>query len=188
MPLAVYGGDMDNHSGLTKKSRTPAFSAVEMVTGRVKALPEAMILMLLDVARRGGDEYRDATYRIDRAVFTHYRGEVLPFYGILRELTHETVYRLGESGSDLNLDDNTLLDDTFRGVALAVHGRELLETGGISQDDYDLVTTPWRTVAGSVHEHDDSLPTIFTPAARAAYLNARRDISCHREKTPYRLR
>jgi hypothetical protein len=180
MPLAVYGGDMDNHSGLTKKSRTPAFSAVEMVTGRVKALPEAMILMLLDVARSGGDEYRDATYRIDRAVFTHYRGEVLPFYGILREL--------GESGSDLNLDDNTLLDDTFRGVALAVHGRELLETGGISQDDYDLVTTPWRTVAGSVHEHDDSLPTIFTPAARAAYLNARRDISYHREKTLYRLR
>ena len=179
---------MDNYSGLTKKSRTPAFSAVEMVTGRVKALPEAMILMLIEVARRGGDEYRDATYRIDRAVFARYRGEVLPFYEILRELTHETVYRLGESGSDLNLDDNTLLDDTFRGVALVVHGRELLATGGISQDDYDLVTTPWRTITGSVHEYDDSLPTIFTPAARAAYLNARRDISCHREKTPYRLR
>jgi len=151
--LSVYYDGMETLIAARTPETNAYFSAIDMVVSRTNALPASMIFTLLDLAKKDGDAYIEAVYRIDHFVFENFRDQGVPFYSILRLLSVETTRRLHEGGRELGVLDSELLDRILMGVTMAVHGRGLVGSD-ITLEDYETVTAPWRSVTGSVDECD----------------------------------
>lgn len=50
------------------------------------------------------------------------------------------------------------VSDAVGNCVAAVAVRDLIGKYGFTQDDYDVLTAPWRTVVGPAHPEDDALP------------------------------